>query len=307
MCGMILRLDERRPIVWRSPHALQVGVDPVVAVLDDVTETDARLIAALKTGASASALRRLGTQIGASADRVDHVLEALSAALMPTCDEPQLALSSAAHPIAVMGTGMAAARVAGVLAERGHPVAFGSKISRVRGRRPHAAVIVATHVVEPETYQQWLRRDIAHLPVVFGEAAVTIGPLIQPGRTACLGCVHRHRVDDDPAWPAIAAQLWQTPSAAETVGLATEAAIEAWRMLQPQPATRVIGGGYAVRCDAETGERTVRHWAPHPGCGCHGLTDSAAVARPETDWEPAQPEPWSLASPRKTPVRAGRG
>ena len=56
MCAMTLRLDPRRPIVWRTPHSLQIGVDPVLAVLDDVSEGDARLIDALAVGVPRSGL-----------------------------------------------------------------------------------------------------------------------------------------------------------------------------------------------------------------------------------------------------------
>ena len=47
MCAMILRLDPRRALVWRDPHTVQLGVDPVVAVIDDIGDGEARLLGAL--------------------------------------------------------------------------------------------------------------------------------------------------------------------------------------------------------------------------------------------------------------------
>ena len=60
-----------------------------------------------------------------------------------------------------------------------------------------------------------------------------VGPLVYPGRTACLGCLDRTRGDLDPRWPAVAAQLAGRAGAADpaavtaTVGLAVAQAVAA--------------------------------------------------------------------------------
>ncbi|UYN84823.1 MAG: hypothetical protein KIT89_06625 [Microcella sp.] len=264
---MILRLDDRRPIVWRTPHCVQIGVDPVAAVLDGVSDGDARLIAALGVGASREALRALGAQAEVPPHRVDEVLTALAPALEREQRAPRAAQRP---PLAIVGSGAMAARVAGVLGEAGHPVAVGASVERVGGRRPAAAVLVSAHVVDPLAHQRWLRRDIAHLPIVFGEVAVTIGPLVVPGRTACLTCAERHRAARDEAWPAIAAQLWGRSASTETVALATEAAIEAARLL------RKARNGTAVRLDTETSDRTENDVSGIEQCGCRELSAAPA-------------------------------
>ena len=63
MCGMILRLDPSRPLVWRSPFSLQIGVDPVAVVLEEVDDGDARVIATLATGATRAALDRSSSSV----------------------------------------------------------------------------------------------------------------------------------------------------------------------------------------------------------------------------------------------------
>ena len=42
-------------------------------------------------------------------------------------------------------------------------------------------IAVGHYVLDPESYGFWLRRDLPHLPVVFGDDSVTIGPLVEPG------------------------------------------------------------------------------------------------------------------------------
>lgn len=51
------------------------------------------------------------------------------------------------------------------------------------------------------------RQGVAHLLVVLDEDRVRVGPLVQPGRTPCLGCLDLTRADWDPAWPALLPQL----------------------------------------------------------------------------------------------------
>ena len=46
-----------------------------------------------------------------------------------------------------------------------------------------------------------------HLAASAREAIGVVGPLVLPGRTACLSCLELARSDRDPAWPLILAQL----------------------------------------------------------------------------------------------------
>ncbi len=304
MCGMILRLDSRRPIVWRSPRALQIGVDPLLAVLDEVSDGDARLIDALTAGVTRAGLGTLAAQAGVAAHRVDEVLEAVAPALerQPSPGDESTGVSRR-PPVAIVGRGAAAARVAGVLGEAGHPVALGESITRVGGRRPGAAVLVSGYVADPLEHQRWLRRDIPHVAVVFGEVAVTIGPFVVPGITACLTCVERRRSADDPAWSAVAPQLWGRSAPTETVALATEAAVETLRMLRGCSVE-----GAAVRLDVNSGERCERVWQPSEHCGCRGLSSRPArVPHQENGSAPVRPAPTSAAAPTTTRALAALG
>jgi hypothetical protein len=41
--------------------------------------------------------------------------------------------------------------------------------------------------------------------------------------------------------------------------------------LDEQRAPRESGPGESIHIDAESGERTIRHWMQHPECGCGGI------------------------------------
>ncbi len=276
---MVLRIDPRRPLVWRTPHSIQIGVDPVVAVLDRVDDGDARLIAALTTGVTRSGLDMLAATAGVSAARVERLLAELAEALAPP---PRPAV----RRVAVIGAVPAAGRIARLIADAGHPVIAAAHGAGVVDHSIDAAVLVSHHVVDPNEHLSWLRRDIVHLPIVIGEQSATVGPLVEPGATACLACVDQLRTAEDPSWPAIEAQLWGREAHADAPMLATEAAIEALRLLRGR-------GAESVRIDAVTGRRSRRMWRPSERCGCLGLESApAAVALPNADL----PEPSGLSA-----------
>lgn len=56
---MILRLDPRWPLVWRTPTSVQVGIDPPLVILDPISELEERLLAAIAVGVSESGLAML--------------------------------------------------------------------------------------------------------------------------------------------------------------------------------------------------------------------------------------------------------
>lgn len=259
MCAMILRLDPRRALVWRDPRTVQLGVDPVVAVIDDIGDGEAKLLAALATGVTRDGLRVLGELAGVPDDRVERLVAGIAPALLgPPIEEPR-------PRVAVVGRANGATgRIAALLASAGFRVVTAGSGDGLDATGVAAAVLVSHHVVDPFEHLRWLNRDVLHVPVVFGELAVTVGPVVDPGRTPCLACVEQQRTDADPAWPAIGSQLWRQPAAADTELAATEAALEIVRMLADRPT-------HQVRLDTETGGRTERTWGPSARCGCRGL------------------------------------
>ncbi len=69
------------------------------------------------------------------------------------------------------------------------------------------AVLVTSDITHPASYQTWLARDVPHLAIVFDEEGVEVAPLVVPGKTSCLGCYEKYRLEFTPHWPVIAPQL----------------------------------------------------------------------------------------------------
>jgi hypothetical protein len=63
----------------------------------------------------------------------------------------------------------------------------------------------------PITYIRWLNRDVPHINITFDLYEAQISPIVIPGSTPCLNCLAESKVDEDPAWPAIASQLIDLP------------------------------------------------------------------------------------------------
>lgn len=73
------------------------------------------------------------------------------------------------------------------------------------GTRPDMVVLTDEH--DPGTADRLMAGRIPHLSASASEAIGVVGPLVLPGRSACLRCLDLTRRDRDPAWPLIAAHL----------------------------------------------------------------------------------------------------
>ncbi|MGF7237569.1 MAG: ThiF family adenylyltransferase [Frankia sp.] len=79
--------------------------------------------------------------------------------------------------------------------------------------RPDLVVITPTGppVADIDEAADLEQARLPHLIAGVRETTGIIGPMVLPGRSACLGCQHRHRTDRDPAWPLLVAQLTRRP------------------------------------------------------------------------------------------------
>jgi bacteriocin biosynthesis cyclodehydratase domain-containing protein len=113
-------------------------------------------------------------------------------------------------------------------------------------------------------------RRLAHLAVAVRDGTVVVGPLVRPGQTPCLNCLDLHRLDRDPAWRVVAAQLHTGPEVVEPVAATTAltgaayAAAEVLAHIDGRVPTTL---GATVEITGP-GESTRRCWTQHPRCGC---------------------------------------
>jgi hypothetical protein len=182
-------------------------------------------------------------------------------------------------------------RVLGVLGALGGP-------SPATAAEPDLVVLVDRDVADAAATTELLATDTPHLSVVVREGGLVVGPLVLPGRSACLRCLDLHRAERDPGWPRVLAQLLGgrgTPATtAEEVASAQLAAslaslqvlgvLDAARAADgsKDPATRPAAVSATLEIDLPDGLISRREWAVHPGCGCADLPGvPSQIAQPQ--------------------------
>ena len=116
-----------------------------------------------------------------------------------------------------------------------------------------------------------MRGDVAHLWLAAFPDRVRIGPLVEPGRSACLRCLDAHLGERDPRRATVLHQLGERPAGSETAYDAALALAGAGLALR-DVSCHLAGGPSALRSttltiDSEL-EVSRRVWLRHPHCGC---------------------------------------
>lgn len=277
---MALRLNPRYPLVWRTPNCVQLGIDQAIVTIDALTVAHETVLSALAAGVHRSGAMLLGTGAGASAAEIERLLDLLEPALLFVADDAAPALTPLPRTVHVDGIGPTALRVRALLANLGIE-------DPPPDSEPELAVIVGHFVLHPERHGHWLRRDIPHLPVIFSDSTVRVGPLVEPGLGPCLTCLELAHVDADPAWPAMACQLAPRQAPSETPRLSFEVAARVAGLVQDRLETgRSSLVNRSLRFDVQRGTITPCAHRLHERCGCQALAENEIV--PELP-EPARP------------------
>ncbi|MBX3093403.1 MAG: hypothetical protein KF680_02505 [Cryobacterium sp.] len=277
---MTFRIDTGIPRVWRTPHSLQYGIDEPLAVLERVSVGHERMLELLTVGTPRTGLEAMGSQHGLTTREVDEFIATLGPVLAtpaPSITRPRVVLT---------GNSPTAGQIARLLASGGCRVARVGDTNELRSTPADLGIAVGHFVLSPELHGAWLRRDIPHLPVVFGDRTVRVGPLVEPGLGPCLYCLERFRTDADPAWPAIASQLWGRRSPLESALLAAEVAVLAARLALERlagapsdPAASIAARATESITIDTRGRRVDERHEVHPECGCNGWGEVIALPR----------------------------
>lgn len=162
-------------------------------------------------------------------------------------------------------------------------------------RLPDLAVLVGRP--DPVDVSELMRNRVPHLAVVTEEAIGVVGPLVEPGRSACLRCVDLSKTARDRAWPLILAQAagplapgvspqaCDTALAAATAALATAQALAFVDRAGPRPLATANGTLEAVLPEWQWRRRS---WPPHAACFCGATGENEGPAlnkRSPTDGE----------------------
>lgn len=288
----MLRIDPSRPPLWRDPTTLQFGLDPRL-VVHEPTGWQQRLLRELETGVGDSSLEAVAVALGAPAGAATAFVARLRPVLVRESARPDAVVLQLPDPVDDALAGWLSESLEGagveVLPERWYGVAD------ERPRSPAPVVVVAHGIVEPRRASALVAADVPHVPVVFAAGGVEVGPLVVPGRTACLACVAAHRRDADPAWPLLAAQLLGRPQAAVDPLLAREAGVVAAVLLSDGARRPLRQQQRSVTLRSGALHRSVLAHRPHAECRCRSLAGTA------TGDDPA---PLAPTSPRDLAVPA---
>ena len=153
------------------------------------------------------------------------------------------------------------------------PVASRQARELLAGREPRPDLVVLVGVPDPQVGERLVADGLPHLVASGQEAIGIVGPLVVPGRTACLRCLDLTRAELDPAWPLILAQLagrQAEPPACGAVLTASVAALAAAQALlfvdRPGRAGPAWNGTLELEVPGWQWRR--RTWLPHPDCNC---------------------------------------
>jgi hypothetical protein len=279
----MLLIDPAHPPLWRSPDVLQFGLDRD-AEIEEPTAWQQRMIVELQRGVPEQALEPLAIALGGSRSDAAALLDVLKPVLVPAQPAPP----ATAHVRTVGVPGAAPGLVAAALAAAGiHPPQAAT--------RADVVVLVSAHVTAPADAVALMREDVRHLPVVFTGAGATVGPLVEPGRTACLLCVEAEQRDADPAWPALAAQLLHRDGHPVRDSLALEAGLAAAHLISERG--RTTGSSRSLQLSAVSLQRRWRVHRPHAECACRSPEGNATASGPRAGRHRVPMTPTASARP----------
>ena len=134
-------------------------------------------------------------------------------------------------------------------------------------------LVILTGPMLPDRAGQLRRDRVPHLALRTGEAIGVVGPLVLPGRSACLSCVDMRKTEADPQWPKILAQATFARSraqACDTVLAAMTATLAAAQSLAfiDRPAAVPVTADGTLELVLPDWQWRRRTWRPHPACGC---------------------------------------
>ncbi|WP_051343133.1 TOMM precursor leader peptide-binding protein [Pseudonocardia spinosispora] len=139
--------------------------------------------------------------------------------------------------------------------------------------RPDLVVFTDLLRPRPARHQDLLADGVTQLVVRASDGLGLVGPLVLPGRTACLRCLDLQHSARDAAWPSVAATLVDRSGSGSPATIAATAALAVEQALlaldstvsasEPPPVLDAV-----LELDMRRGDIRRRAWEPHPRCGC---------------------------------------
>jgi bacteriocin biosynthesis cyclodehydratase domain-containing protein len=299
--------------LWRDRDTVQVGVDPRRAIAISGMRGAAEIIQLLDGSRSREQVVAVATERGVPAALTERVIMLLATGdaiidfpadtLRSMPGElrrelaPVLAVAAlsggdgdggvrmlgrrAMTAVGVCGSGPIADLTTDLLTRSGLSARASSPERLSDGNASDLMVLVG--YPPPDCLAELVRMRVPHLAVCVSEAIGVVGPLVQPGVTACLRCLDFARAERDAAWPLILAQLpvsrmdLTSDDALLATAVAAQAAGQAVAFADRSGVADATRNG-TLELALPDWQWRRRTWPPHPACSCGGW-ESAARGR----------------------------
>lgn len=262
----LLRIDPAIHSAWTSPTTLRFGIDRAIVVIDDPPARIERLIGALRDGVPGARYPQIAAAFGVTAVDCEHLLDTLQPVLLPVAEAGRS--DTGLLRIHLDEDPDVRTEFAALATAAGHTLSSADDAQLV--------LLTAQFSCTPARSRQWMTQGKHHLPIVFGESSVSIGPLVGVADNPCAFCLELSRVDADPDWPAIASQCIGKRANTNEPGMASIIAgiiidlLRRWThgedallnnriTIRAHPVQLVSVSFDAVR--------------PHPRCGCQSFAE----------------------------------
>ncbi|MBO9521612.1 MAG: hypothetical protein J7518_08755 [Nocardioidaceae bacterium] len=260
-------------VLDRGPWDVQIGITPGAALRVPAGPAVRRALDLLEAGETVPG------------DLAPALAPALvdADALAPEGVDPRDAAAAALHDPAGFAWrlhGRRAARVL-VLGDLGHPGTDPRPLLTAAGvglaaasEPPDAVLLLATEEPDRALLDPLVRDEVPHLLVRAVEGTVVVGPLVEPGRTACLRCLDAHHAVDDPLYPALVAvhhRAERQDGVAEPVDGALAVLAVAWAvrdLVTHLDGERAATWSATVHAGPHLADLAAVQWQRHPDCGC---------------------------------------
>lgn len=287
------KLSSGLPLVWRTPTSLQIGIDHPRVVIPKIYPAEERLLSALRVGFSDASLTAVAEECGLTRIETSAFMSALTPALTEHSPAPR-------WRIAVDGSGPLVDTLGLLLIAAGHHV---FRTSAAGAGKTDLAIVIGDFALEPHRPGSWLSRDIPHLPVVFSDESVRIGPLLGSRVSSkstlehypCEQCIVLTQRDQDECWVAMMSQLVGTAALSQTPIVNAEVSSLIARWIE-SPTSHPVAHNTAVVIDTRTGGKDVVTFALHPDCACQALPRNVSVLGSSHGQFPVAPTTKKVAS-----------
>ncbi len=145
-------------------------------------------------------------------------------------------------------------------------------LGHAAGAPPDLVVLAPGRAAQLEDARRLVPDGTPHLLTEVRGTVGVVGPLVLPGRSACLTCLDLTRTDLDPQWPSVAAQL-AGPTRSRTacdgplaVMVAAQAVQQVLLLVDGTADPAALGGTLEIALPDWRWRR--RSWPQHATCGC---------------------------------------